>query len=217
MQLFNKYGQRTLEIEKDLFTWTAANGHETKYDGTLLIALMLSGIKPHLHVDMWAKMKKTKELTLQQHGNSPVKSLDEMKMKKLLIDKKDPNAYSDNLYVKDIFAQLMLAVVLTLTHLSMKKHTFVGCMERRLLRLTLFVAKQSFITLIFTTTKKWLRQHSATDQVVILTTTSEEQSKQMRTMATDLSKLKSSGGGSASPSDGPKSNDDKGSRWVINE
>ena len=39
----------------------------------------------------------------------------------------------------------------------------------------------------------------------------------MSAMATDLSKLKSSGGGSASPSDGPKSNDDKGLRWAINE
>ena len=64
---------------------------------------------------------------------------------------------------------------------------------------------------------KWLGQHNAKDQVVILTTKFEEQSKQMSAMATELSKLKSSGGGSESPSDGPKSNDDKGLRWAINE
>ena len=38
-----------------------------------------------------------------------MKYLDKMKLKKLLIDEKDPNAYSNNSYVKDIFAQLMLA------------------------------------------------------------------------------------------------------------
>ena len=81
MQLFNKYGQRTLEIEKDLFTWTSANGHKTERDGTLLVALILSRTKPHFHVDMWTKMKKIQELTLKQHGNNPVKYLDEMKLK----------------------------------------------------------------------------------------------------------------------------------------
>ena len=58
-------------------------------------------------------MKKIKDLTLKQPGNNPVKvkDLDEMNLKKLLIDEKDSKAYSNNSYVKDIFAQLMLAPV----------------------------------------------------------------------------------------------------------
>jgi hypothetical protein len=111
MQLFDKDGQRTLEIEKDLFTWTLANGRETKRDGTLLVVLILSQIKSHVPVDMWAEMKKIKELTLKQIGNNPVKYLDDMKLKKLLIDEKDPNTYSNNSYVKESFSQLMLAHV----------------------------------------------------------------------------------------------------------
>ena len=47
-------------------------------------------------------MKKINELTLKQHKNNPVKYLDGMKLENLLIDEKDPNAYSDNSYVKDI-------------------------------------------------------------------------------------------------------------------
>ena len=60
MQLFDEDGQRTLEIKKDLFTWTSADGREPERDGTLLVALILSQIKPHFHVDMLVKMKKIK-------------------------------------------------------------------------------------------------------------------------------------------------------------
>ena len=109
MQLFDEDGQRTLEIESDLFTWSSVDGRETKRDGASLVALILSRIKPHYHVDMWSEMKKIKELTLKQFENDPVKYLDEMKLKKLLIDEKDSRTYSDSSYVKDIFAQLILA------------------------------------------------------------------------------------------------------------
>ena len=96
MRLFNDKGQRTLEIEKEIVTWTSANGRETERDGVSLVAVILSRIKPHYNVDMWKEMKKIKELTLKQFGNNPVKYLDKMKLEKLLIDEKDSTAYSDN-------------------------------------------------------------------------------------------------------------------------
>ena len=111
MFLFNNKGQRTLETKKDLFTWTFASGRETERDGASLVALILSRIKPHYNVDMWKEMKLIKELILKQFGNDPVKYLDEMKLKKLLIDEKDSTAYSNSSHVKDMFAQLILAPV----------------------------------------------------------------------------------------------------------
>lgn len=216
MQLFDEDGQRTLEIEKDLFTWTSADGRETERDGTSLVALILSRIKPHFHVDMWAEMKKIKELTMKQYGNNPVKYLDEMKLKKLLIDEKDANAYSDNSYVKDIFAQLMLAPVDSYALEYEQMHT-------RWLRGKEVVTSNSLrreaivhYTQLYND-DKWLGKHNAKDQVVILTTKFEEQSKKMSAMATELDKLKASGGGNPNPKDGPKSNDGKSTRWAIDE
>jgi hypothetical protein len=215
MQLFDEDGQRTLEIEKDLFTWTSADGRETERDGASLVALVLSRIKPHYHVDMWAEMKKIKELTLKQHGNNPVKYLDEMKLKKLLIDEKDSTAYSDNSYVKDIFSQLMLAPVDSYALEYEQMHT-------RWLRGKETVTSNSLrreaivhYTQLFND-GKWLGQHSAKDQVVILTTRFEEQSKQMTALATELGQLKASGGGGGNPTGGPRANTGKG-RWMIDE
>ena len=63
----------------------------------------------------------------------------------------------------------------------------------------------------------WLGQHGAKDQVVVLTTKFEEQSKQMRLLATELSKLKTSGGGDGNLGVGPKANNGRGSHWMIDE
>ena len=51
---------------------------------------------------------------------------------------------------------------------------------------------------------RWLGNHSAKD-------------KKMSVMANELGKLKASGGGNSNPSDGPKSNDGKSTRWAIDE
>jgi hypothetical protein len=60
MKLFNKDGQHTLDIEKDLFTWTSVDGHQLEYNGTLCVALILSQIKHHCHVDIWAEIKRSR-------------------------------------------------------------------------------------------------------------------------------------------------------------
>ena len=61
---------------------------------------------------MWAGMKKIKDLTLKQQGNNPVKvkDLDEMNLKKLLIDEKDSKAYSNNSYVNVVNSPLYKGV-----------------------------------------------------------------------------------------------------------
>ena len=53
---------------------------------------------------MWTETKKIMDLTLEQFRNNPVKYLNEMKLKKVLINKNDYRAYSDNSYVKNSFA-----------------------------------------------------------------------------------------------------------------
>jgi hypothetical protein len=79
---------------------------DTGYDEATPVAMILPGIKPHYHVDMWVEMKKIKDLTLKQSGNDPEKDLAKMKPKKPLIDNKDPAAYTDLAYVQGIFGQL---------------------------------------------------------------------------------------------------------------
>jgi hypothetical protein len=111
MAILDDDGQRTLDLEKDLYTWKSADGRDTKYDGFLMVAIAMSRVKPHYHVDMWIEMKKIKELTLKQFENDVVKYLDEMKSMKLLIDEKDRMAYTDKAYVKDLLSQLKIAPV----------------------------------------------------------------------------------------------------------
>ena len=176
MVILDEEGRRTLSIEKDLYTWKAADGRDVEFDGFTMAAIVLSRIKPHYQVDMFNELTKVKALTLKQFGNNVVTYLDEMKAKKLLIDEKDAAAYTDRAYVKDIFTQLKLAPVDAFA----KEYEQ---METKWLRnkevVTSITLRQDAI-MHFTQLDndgKWKGQHSAHEQIVILTTKFEQEIK----------------------------------------
>ena len=211
LHLFNEDARRVLEIEWDLFTWTSADGRETERDGLSLVAIILSRMKPHFNVDMWKELSKIKGLTLKQFGDNPAKYLDEMKLMKLSIDEKDPAAYPDKMYVKDILAQLVLAPVdsfaleyerLHTSWLRGKEHLTSASLRRE--------AITHYTQLV--NDDKWSGRMGARDQVVVLTT-------KMNVMTAELTRLAASGGGGGKPTAAPKTEAGKAitNRFTIHE
>ena len=193
MAILDEDGQRTLLLEKEQFTWKSSDRRNTEFDGLVMLAILLSRVKPHYQVDMWQELKKSKELTLKQFGNNVVQYLDEMKIMKMSIDEKDIGAYTDNAYVKDIFAQLKLAPVDSFSQ------EYERLESRWLLGKELVNSESLRRESIMHYTQldndgKWAGQYSAKDQIVILTTKVTEQTSQMLAMTTELNSMKSGTG-----------------------
>ena len=52
MAIQDDNGQRTLDLEKDLYTWKSADGCDTEYSGFSMVAIAMSWVKPYYMVDM---------------------------------------------------------------------------------------------------------------------------------------------------------------------
>jgi len=64
MELLSPSAQHT-----HLFTWISQNGHEEDVDGLMIVALILSSIRPNFKVDMYSEITKVKQLTIAQYDN----------------------------------------------------------------------------------------------------------------------------------------------------
>ncbi len=97
---------QVIERQSNLFVWKDENGINEEMDGLTIVALILWHLCPHHKVDMYAEIGKIKKLTVAQFDNDVHLLFNMMKCIKLQIDQKDPMAYTDDAFVRDIFLQL---------------------------------------------------------------------------------------------------------------
>jgi hypothetical protein len=70
---------------------------------------------------MYAEIGKVKKLTISQHNNDVQLYFDAVKFIKLQIDQKDPTAYTEGSFIRDIFARdrkMSMKELLTMLSLS---------------------------------------------------------------------------------------------------
>jgi hypothetical protein len=82
------------------------SGIEEEIDGLTVLALILSRIRPNFKVHMYAEITKVKKLTIAQYDNDVQLYFDAVQFLKLHINQKDPTAYTEDAYIRDIFLQL---------------------------------------------------------------------------------------------------------------
>ncbi len=68
---------------------------------------MINCICPHYKVDMYLEIEKIKKENLEQYEHNLELFFDSICYHKLHIDQKNPLAYTDNQFVRDIFKQLL--------------------------------------------------------------------------------------------------------------
>jgi hypothetical protein len=68
-------------------------------DGLTILTLILSHICPNFKVDMYSKITKIKKITIPQYDNGVQLFFNAIKIQKLHIDQKDPNAYTEYVFI----------------------------------------------------------------------------------------------------------------------
>ncbi len=106
LELLTDSARQAIEQQSSHYTWTSNSGMEEEIDGLTVLALIPSRICPNFKVDMYAEITKVKMLTIAQHDNNIHLYFDAVQFLKLQIDQKDPTAYTEDAYIRDIFLQL---------------------------------------------------------------------------------------------------------------
>jgi hypothetical protein len=75
-------------------------------DGLTILALVINRICPHYKVDIYLKIEKIKKENLEQYENNLELFFDSICYHKLHIDQKNPLAYIDDQFIREIFKQL---------------------------------------------------------------------------------------------------------------
>jgi hypothetical protein len=99
MELLSTSARQAVEQLKVLYTWTTLDGKEEEMDGLTILAIILNCICPHYKVDMYLEIDKLKKETLAQYENDVDLYYDSICYHKLLIDQKNPIAYTDEQFV----------------------------------------------------------------------------------------------------------------------
>jgi hypothetical protein len=79
--------------------WTSPDGKDKEKDGLTILALVLDQIGPHYKVDMFLEIEKIKKEKLEHYENNPDLFFNAICCHKLLIDQKNPLAYTDDQFV----------------------------------------------------------------------------------------------------------------------
>jgi hypothetical protein len=106
MELLSTLAHQAVEQLKVLYTWTTPDGKEEEMDCLTILAIVLNCIQPHYKIDMYLEIDKLKKETLMQYENKNDLYYDSICYHKLLIDQKNPSAYTDEQFVQDIFKHL---------------------------------------------------------------------------------------------------------------
>jgi hypothetical protein len=88
--------RQVIECQLDEYTWSDLAGLDEEMDGMTIVALVLHCLRPHHKVDMYAKIRNVKRLMLAQYDNDVHLYCNGINSKKLVIDMKDPTAYTDD-------------------------------------------------------------------------------------------------------------------------
>ena len=103
LAMLSDSARQVIERQAEEYTWKDLFGLDEEMDGMTILALVIRRLRPHHKVDMYAEIGLVKKLTLAQYDNDVHLFCDAINSKKLMIDMKDPMAYTDDALVRDLF------------------------------------------------------------------------------------------------------------------
>jgi hypothetical protein len=106
LSMLSDDARKVIERQFEEYTWYDNDGPDEEMDGQIILALILKRLRPHYKVDMYSEIGTIKKMTIAQFDNDINLFCDSIKSVKLQIDSKDPSAYTDEAFVRDIFVQV---------------------------------------------------------------------------------------------------------------
>ena len=155
-------------------------------DGLTVLAVIYSRVRPHYKIDMFSEIEKVKKIALSQFGNDVAQYFDAVKNQKILIDQKDPMAYTDEAFVRDIFKQLRQAPVESFK-LEYERTETQWLMGKVVIDSASLMDEA---TLYYTNLKEagdWKAEHGDKEQIIALSTQLKQLTEQLNSMKAYLS------------------------------
>jgi hypothetical protein len=164
------------------------DGKEEEMDGLTILAIVLNRIRPHYKVDMYLEIDKLKKETLEQYDNNVDLYFNSVRYHKLQIDQKNPAAYTDDQFVRDIFKQLKGEQLPSAFRLEFERAEVKWLMNRENYTAESLMTESSLFCLNLKSSGGWKIETNTHQQIIALTT-------QLNEMETKLAKLTPKVGG----------------------
>jgi hypothetical protein len=103
LSMLTDYVRQVIKRKSEEYTCSDLAGLNEEMDGMTIVALIFRHLHPHHKVDMYSEIGNVKKLMLAQYDNDAHLFCDAIISKKLVIDMKDPTAYTDDVLVQDLF------------------------------------------------------------------------------------------------------------------
>ena len=185
LELLNDSARQAIEQNKELYTWTSMDGTKEETDGLTIFAMILGRICPNFKVDMYAEIGKVKKLTIAQHDNDVQLYFDAIKFIKIQIDQKDPTAYTEDSFIRDIFLQLKHESLPSDFRLEFARQETRWMMNKSRITSQSLIDDASAYYVNLKNTGAWKTELSRNSQIIALTT-------QILDLKTEFTKLSTS-------------------------
>ena len=195
LSLLTEDSRKSLEMLESQYKWTSPDGREVEFDGLTVVALIMSRCKPSIKFDMFKEIGEAKALTLASFDWNLVDYFDAMRRAKTLIDQKDRTAYTEDAFIRDIYAQLKTAPVETFANkYDLQETDWLMGSVTITADMLMDGAEVYYNSLV--DRNLWNPEHSSKAQIIALTT-------QIQNLKSELSSVKSQQ--AAAPALPPKS------------
>ena len=168
MALLSDTARISIELQAKKYIWQSADRRDKECDGVTVLAIILSRLKPHYKVDLFAEIQICKAMTLAQFKEVVPDYFDALQDKKVSIDQKSATAYPEDTFIRDIFNALSACSVETFA----KEYESI---QNKWLMGREHIVSEDLIaeaTLMYTNLEKkgaWIKSYSAKDQIIALT------------------------------------------------
>jgi hypothetical protein len=196
MALLTLTARQAVEQLKGLYTWCTPDGKEEEMDGPTVLAIILNRIRPHYKVNMYLKIDKLKKETLEQYDNNVDLYFDSVRYHKVQIDQKNPAAYTDDQFVRDLFKKLKSKQFPLAFRLEYERAEVKWLINRENYTAESLMTESSLFCLNLKSSGGWKIETTVHQQIIALTT-------QLNEMETKLVKLTPKVGGGILPKTTP--------------
>ncbi len=191
MELLAPSARRAIEQHTHLYAWISQNGREEEVDGLTILALILARVRPNFKIDMYSEITKVKQLTIVQYDNDVQLFFNAIKFLKLHIDQKDPSAYTEDAFIRDIFLQLKQESLPAEFRIEFGRQETPWMMKKAKIRSDSLMDDASAYFVNLKNMGNWKTEISRNTQIIALTT----QISALETKVTKLSHVKAPTGG----------------------
>jgi hypothetical protein len=106
MELLTDSARQAIEQHANQYTWISQNERKEEVNGLTILALILGRICPNFKANIYSEITKLKKLSIAQYNQDVQLFFNAIKFYKLHTNQKDPTAYSEDAFIRDIFLQL---------------------------------------------------------------------------------------------------------------